>query len=60
MEALKLKVQNLEWELNKLDAENRKLQSDNLDLGERVDLEGELKQAQGEVVIVTEQLKFFQ
>ena len=60
MEALKLKVQNLEWELNKLDAENRKLQSDNLDLGERVDLEGELKQAQGEVVVVTEQLKFFQ
>ena len=57
MEALKLKLQNLEWELNNLDTENRKLRSDNPNLGERIDLERELKQ---EVAIVTEQLDFFQ
>ena len=38
-ETLRTKVDNLQWEVNRLDAENRRLRDDNPETAARVDLE---------------------
>lgn len=57
MEALRTKMDGLQWEVNRLDAENQKLRSQDPDGSDRVDLEAEWKQAQDDVGGLTEQLK---
>ena len=59
MEALRTQNDNLRWELNRLDVENRRLQSENPDLGTRLDLETELKQAKNDVAALTEQVEAY-
>ena len=53
-ETLRTKVDNLQWEVNRLDAENRRLRDDNPETAARVDLEAELEWAKGDVVMLTE------
>ena len=60
MEALRTQNDNLRWEVNRLDAENRKLRSGNPDAGERVDLEAELEQTKRDVATLTEQVRVYQ
>ena len=43
MEALRTQNNNLQWEVNRLDTENRRLRSEYPDLGARLDLEAELE-----------------
>ena len=49
MEALRTKNDSLQWEVHRLDAENRKLRAEKPELGERLDLAAELEQAKGDV-----------
>ena len=49
MEALRTKIDGLQWEVHRLDAENRKLRAGKPELGERLDLAAELEQAKGDV-----------
>lgn len=44
MEALRTKIDGLQWEVSRLDSENRKLRDANVEASERVDLEAELDQ----------------
>ena len=57
MEALQLKVDNLQWEVSRLDRENQKLREEHPGRGERADLETELERAQEDVASLTQQLK---
>ncbi len=54
---MKISMDSLQWEVNRLDAENQKLRSQDPDGSDRVDLEAEWKQAQDDVGGLTEQLK---
>ena len=47
----------LQWEVNRLDAENQKLRSQDPGRGELVDLQAELERAQGDVAGLTEELR---
>ena len=44
-EALRTKVDNLQWEVNRLDVENQRLRSQNPESTSRVELEDELQRA---------------
>ena len=57
MEALRTKIDNLQWEVNRLDAENRRLRDENADGSARVDLEAELEQSKVEVARMAERVK---
>ena len=48
METLRTQVDSLQWEINRMDAENRKLRSQNADASEWVDLELKVEQLEGE------------
>ena len=54
MEALQTKLDNLQWEVNRLDGENQRLRDEDAEASVRVDLEAELEQSKGEV---TERVK---
>ena len=54
MEVLKLKVDNLQFEMNRLDVENQKLRGRNPEGGKVADLEAELEHARGDVARLTE------
>ena len=41
-EALKTQIDSLQWEINRLDAENRKLRESNLERSQFIDFESEL------------------
>ena len=43
MEALRTKIDSLQWEVNRLDAENQKLRAQDQEACERVDLQAELE-----------------
>ena len=60
MEALRTRNDNLQWEVNRLGAENQKLRSEYPDLSARVDLETELERAQSDVVTLTNQVQTYQ
>ena len=49
MEALRTKADSLQWEVNRLDAENRRLRADNPAASEQVDIEAELEQSRSDV-----------
>ena len=57
MEALQLKINGLQWEMNQLDAENRKLRLEHPEAGTQIDQMAELQQAREDVASLTEQLK---
>ena len=57
MEALRTKIDSLQWEVNRLDAENQKLRAQDQEACEKVDLQAELERAQGDVAGLEEQLK---
>ena len=57
MEALRTKIESLQWEVNRLDAENQKLRAQDQEACEKVDLQTELERAQGDVAGLEEQLK---
>ena len=55
MEALRTKVDGLQWEVNRLDAENRKLRDEKPEQGDRLDLAAELERAKGDVAELMKQ-----
>ena len=57
MEALQLKVDNLGWEVKRLDNENQKLRAQYPEKAERVDAEIELEQAKEDLSQLTKDLK---
>ncbi len=57
MEALRTKLDGLQWEVNRLDAENRRLRAASEDASRLVDLESEVEQAKQDVHVLTEELK---
>ena len=59
-EALQLKVENLGWEISRLDAENKKLRDQHPDRATLVDVERELEQARGDVAKLTEEAKAYE
>ena len=54
MEALRTQLDGLQWEVNRLDAENRKLRGEDAEAGARIDLEAELEQSREEVARLAE------
>ena len=60
MEALQLKVDNLGWEVKRLDAENQKLRDQCPEKAKRVDAEIELEQAEGDINQLTKELKSYE
>ena len=57
MEALRTQVDKLQWELNRLEAENRRLKDRNPDAGRVAVLEAELERSKAEVATVTDQVR---
>ena len=56
MEALRTKIDGLQWEVNRLDAENQKLRAEKPELGDRLDLAAKLDRAKGDVAeLMTQQ-----
>ena len=60
MEALRTHNDNLQWEVHRLDAENRKLRSENPEASNRLDLETELEQTKLDAAGLTEQVQAYQ
>ena len=60
MEALRTKVDSLQWEVNRLDAENRRLRAENPVVSEQVDLEAELEQSRSDVADLTSRLQAYE
>ena len=60
MEALRTCNDNLQWEVHRLDAENRKLWSENPEASNRLDLETELEQTKLDAAGLTEQVQAYQ
>ena len=60
MDALRTKMDNLQWEINRLDAENRRLRSENPDASDRVDRETELEQARTDVAASNERARMYE
>ena len=48
MEALRTQLDNLQWEVNRLGAENRRLRDEDQEASSCVDLEAELQQSKAE------------
>ena len=57
MKALRTQNDSLQWEIHRLDAENRKLRSGNPEASDRLDLEAELEQTKADAAALTEQLQ---
>lgn len=55
MEALQTKIDSLQWEVNRLDAENQKLRAQDEEASRRVDLETELEQGKADVAELTKE-----
>ena len=60
MEALRTQNDNLQWEVNRLGAENQKLRSENPERSARVDFEAELDEARRDVATLTNQVQTYQ
>lgn len=56
-EALRTKLDGLQWEVNRLDAENRRLRTASEDASRLVDIEAELEQVKQDVHVLAEELK---
>ena len=57
MEALRTQMDNLQWEVNRLEAENRMLRATDWEASERVDLELEIKQLKQDATEAAKELK---
>ena len=57
MEALRTQLDNLQWEVNRLRAENQRLRDTDVEAGARVDLEAELRASRVEVAELEERVK---
>ena len=57
MEALRTKIDGLQWEVHRLGAENRKLREDNPGASERIDREAELEKTKYDVAELTNHVK---
>lgn len=60
MEALRTQVDNLQWDVNRLDAENRWLREENPDATRAVDLEAELEQLKADVARLTKRVRAYE
>ena len=60
MEALRTQNDSLQWEVNRLDAENSKMRLVNPDAGEHVNLEAKLEQTKQDVAMLTKQVRVYQ
>ena len=60
MEALQTKTDNLQWEINRLDAENRRLRSEHPDVSQCVDLEIKLEQAKSDATASAERAQTYE
>ena len=60
MESLQTQLENLQWEINRLDAENRRLRDADLEASSRVDLEAELQQSRAEAAQMAKHTKAFE
>ena len=56
MEALRIQLDSLQWEVDRLDAENRRLRAGDAEASLHVDLEAELEQSKGDVATLTERV----
>ena len=54
MELLRTQVDNLQWEINRLDAENRQLRDGDVEASASVDLEDEMERLKAEVAQMAE------
>jgi len=57
MESLRTQIDNLQWEVNRLDAENRRLRDGDAEVSARVDLEAELEQSKIEIAQMAERVQ---
>ena len=57
MEALRTKLDNLQWEVNRLDAENQRLRADNDSVCQQIDLEQRVQQLTEELLTCQQQLQ---
>lgn len=57
MDALRTKIDGLQWEVSRLDAENRKLRDGDVEASKRVDLEAELDQLKRDYAELTTELE---
>lgn len=60
MEALRTKIDSLQWEIHRLDAENRQLRAGDPQASERVDLEAELQQARSDAAGLTQRVQTYE
>ena len=56
MEALQLKMDDLRWEVDRLEEQNRELQSQNPELSDKLTLMAQLEEAQRDVLLWTQKL----
>ena len=59
MEALRTQPDNLQWEFNRLDVENRRLREADTEVCKLVDLQTELEQSKVEVATLTERVRAY-
>ena len=60
MEALQTQIDNLQWEVNRLDVENRHLREADTEASKLVDLQTELEQSKAEVATLTEVVRAYE
>ena len=57
MESLRTQLDNLRWEVNRLDSENRRLRDEKADVSARLDLEAELEESKAEGARMAERVR---
>ena len=57
MEALRTQLDDLQWEVNRLEAENQRLKASDEEVGLRVDLEAEVEQTKHDAEVSTTELE---
>ena len=60
MESLRTKLDNLQWEVNRLDAENRRLRDGDPEASSCVDLEAELQHSKAETAQLAERVRMLE
>ena len=57
MEVLRTKVDKLQWEVNRLDVENRRLRDGDVEASSRLDLEAEFEESKAESARMAERVR---
>ena len=60
MEALWVQLDNLKWEVNRLDVENRQLREADTEASKLVDLQADLEQSKAEVAALTQRVRAYE